>query len=100
MLLWTERHVRGPTRLFLFAAPIFIAARNAVEAVVKQPAGPSNRTRMPGPRSRGAAGLGGRQWRCWCNFLIPTAGAPALAAPQLELIATAADVCTPGETAR
>lgn len=27
MLLWTERHVRGPTRLFLFAAPIFIAAQ-------------------------------------------------------------------------
>lgn len=27
MLLWTERRVRVPTRLFLFAAPIFIAAQ-------------------------------------------------------------------------
>lgn len=65
---------------------------------MKQPAGPSNRTRMPGPRSRGAAGLGRTAVALLVQLLILTAGAPALAAPQLELVPPRLTFARQGET--
>ncbi len=53
---------------------------------MRQSAGMSNEPRMSGPRSRGAARLGRTAAALVVQLLILLAGAPARAAPQLELV--------------